>query len=92
MIQAILRRVKLPWLLRFILPSLSPQLNAVITSVVKNSKRRSAIFTGNGIICIQTVILVVASFMNHRVSPRKSVRLLNEISKYIRVSGRTTAA
>lgn len=67
-------------------------LNAVITSVVKNSKRRSAIFTGNEIICIQMVILVVASFMNHRVSPRESVRLLNEISKYIRMSGRTAVA
>jgi len=76
----------------FILPLPLPQLNAVITSVVKNSKRRSAIFARNGIICIQTVILVMAFFMNHRVSPCQSVRLLNEISKYIRVSGRTAAA
>jgi hypothetical protein len=30
--------------------------------------------------------------MNHHVSPRESVLLLNEISKYIRVSGRTAAA
>lgn len=40
------------------------------------------------------VILAVVSFMNHRVSliARESVRLLNEISKYIRVSGWTAAA